>query len=38
MLAELMGKHLSGGGLILAATHMAIGLTSTRELRLGAAA
>jgi heme exporter protein A len=36
MLAELMEKHVSGGGLILAATHVAIGLMSTRELRLGA--
>jgi heme exporter protein A len=35
MLAELMGKHLSGGGLILAATHMPIGLTNALELRLG---
>ncbi len=35
MLAELMAQHLAGGGLILAATHMPIGLAVPRELRLG---
>jgi heme exporter protein A len=35
-LAELMGKHLSSGGMILAATHGPIGLDGTKELRLGA--
>jgi heme exporter protein A len=34
-LAGLMGAHLSEGGLIMAATHGAIGLETARELRLG---
>ncbi len=34
-LADLMRAHLAGGGLIIAATHGAIGLDGTRELRLG---
>jgi heme exporter protein A len=34
-LAGLMQAHLSEGGLILAATHGAIGLETSRELRLG---
>ncbi len=34
-LAELMRGHLAGGGLILAATHGAIGLANARKLRLG---
>jgi heme exporter protein A len=33
-LTELMGAHLAGGGLIIAATHGALGLGATRELRL----
>jgi len=33
-LAELMRAHLAGGGLILAATHGALGLDDARELRL----
>lgn len=37
-LAQLMRDHLSGGGLIVAATHGPIGLDATRELRIGAAA
>ena len=37
-LKGLMQKHLSGGGLILAATHGPIGLDSAKELRLGGAA
>jgi heme exporter protein A len=36
-LAGLMRTHLVGGGLILAATHGAIGLEGARELRLGEA-
>jgi heme exporter protein A len=36
-LAELMEKHLRGGGIILAASHGAIGLKRSRRLRLGAA-
>ena len=36
-LATLMQAHLSGGGLIVAATHGPIGLLAPRELRLGAA-
>jgi heme exporter protein A len=35
-LAELMRRHLHSGGLIVAATHGAIGLERTRELRMGA--
>jgi heme exporter protein A len=35
-LAGLMRQHLSGGGLILAATHGPIGLDRAKELRLGA--
>jgi len=35
--AALMERHLRGGGLILAATHGAIGLKRSRRLRLGAA-
>jgi heme exporter protein A len=38
MLADLMRQHLSGGGLILAATHGPIGLDGASELRLGQAA
>jgi heme exporter protein A len=34
-LADLMRAHLSGGGLILAASHGPIGLDTARELRLG---
>ena len=34
-LAALMRSHLAEGGLILAATHAAIGLAAARELRLG---
>ena len=36
-LAELMQRHLSGGGLIVAAAHGPIGLDHARELRLGGA-
>jgi heme exporter protein A len=36
MLAAVMGEHLAGGGLILAATHGPVGLEGTKELRLGA--
>jgi heme exporter protein A len=35
-LAQLMRDHLSGGGLIVAATHGPIGLDAARELRIGA--
>jgi heme exporter protein A len=34
-LAELMRRHLAGGGLIIAAAHGPIGLERARELRLG---
>ncbi len=36
-LAELMRKHLAGGGMIMAATHGPIGLDMVIELRMGAA-
>jgi heme exporter protein A len=36
-LAGLMRAHLTGGGMIVAATHGPIGLDAPRELRLGAA-
>jgi heme exporter protein A len=35
VLATLMGEHLAGGGLILAAAHGPIGLERAAELRLG---
>ncbi len=38
MLAGLMRAHLSGGGLILAATHGPVGLDGAKELRLGSSA
>ncbi len=34
-LAGLMQKHLTGGGMIMAATHGPIGLANARELRVG---
>ena|SRR6185369_12750974 len=37
-LADLMRKHLAGGGMIMAATHGPIGLHDTIELRIGGAA
>jgi len=37
-LADIMRDHLAGGGMIVAATHGAIGLDRARELRLGAPA
>ncbi len=36
-LAELMRDHLHAGGMIIAATHGAIGLERARELKLGSA-
>jgi heme exporter protein A len=36
-LADIMRRHLAGGGLILAATHGPLGLDATRELILGGA-
>jgi heme exporter protein A len=36
MLLDLMRQHLASGGLIVAATHQALDLQNTRELRLGA--
>ena len=36
-LTELMRDHLGGGGIIVAATHGAIGLDGARELKMGAA-
>jgi heme exporter protein A len=36
-LSDLMRSHLAEGGLIIAATHAAIGLATARELRLGEA-
>jgi heme exporter protein A len=38
MLADLMRRHLAGGGLILAATHAPIGLDTAPELRMDQAA
>src|SRR5262245_20836791 len=35
-LAELMREHLSGGGILVAATHGPLGLERARELQLGA--
>lgn len=36
-LTEIMHAHLSGGGIILVATHTTIGLEEVKELRLGGA-
>jgi len=36
LLAGMMERHLSGGGLILAATHGPLGVAGAREIRLGA--
>ena len=36
LLADLMRTHLTGGGLILAATHGPLGLEAAQELKLGA--
>lgn len=38
MLLDLMQTHLAGGGLIVAATHLPLGLDGARELRLEQAA
>lgn len=38
LLAGIVGRHLAGGGLALAATHIPLGLDGARELRLGRAA
>jgi len=38
MLLRLMQMHLAGGGIIVAATHLPLGLESAGELRLGPAA
>lgn len=38
MLLDLMRAHLSGGGMIIAATHLPLGLDGARELRLERAA
>ncbi|MBL8567119.1 MAG: heme ABC exporter ATP-binding protein CcmA [Hyphomicrobiaceae bacterium] len=35
LLAEIVGEHTAAGGLVLAATHLPLGLSRTRELRLG---
>lgn len=36
LLANCVGAHLKGGGLVLAATHIPLGLASERRLELGA--
>jgi heme exporter protein A len=36
MLHDLMRRHLSGGGIVIAATHQPLDLDAARELRLGA--
>jgi heme exporter protein A len=38
MLAGAVNRHLGGGGLVVAATHMPLGFDKARELRLGRAA
>ena len=38
VLADLLKRHLAGGGLVVAATHGPIGLDGAQELRLGAPA
>ena len=37
MLAELIGEHRARGGLVLAATHLPLGIDDAHELRLGRA-
>jgi heme exporter protein A len=37
MLAALVERHRASGGIVVAATHVALGLASARELRLGEA-
>ena len=38
VLAAMMGRHRAEGGLVVAATHQALGLEDARELRIGPAA
>ena len=38
MLAAVVNRHLGGGGLVVAATHMPLGFDTAHELRLGRAA
>jgi len=38
ILASVVGSHLAAGGLVLAATHMPLGFSRSRELQLGVAA
>lgn len=35
LLAAIIEQHISGGGLVVAATHLPLGLSAARELRLG---
>ncbi|MGD9785722.1 MAG: heme ABC exporter ATP-binding protein CcmA [Hyphomicrobiaceae bacterium] len=35
LLARIIGEHVAGGGLAIAATHLPLGLDAARELRLG---
>lgn len=37
ILAEIVDAHVAAGGIAIAATHLALGLTRTHELRLGTA-
>ena len=36
-LAEIVGEHLAGGGIAVAATHIPLGLSGAREFRMGQA-
>ena len=36
LLASVINAHVAAGGIVIAATHLPLGLTSTRELRLSA--
>jgi heme exporter protein A len=38
ILTRVVNEHLAGGGLVVAATHMALGFGNARELRLGGGA
>lgn len=38
LLAGIISAHVAGGGIVVAATHLPLGLTTSRELRLGAQA
>jgi heme exporter protein A len=38
LLAEIVTEHVAGGGILVAATHLPLGIEGAKYLRLGAAA